>query len=98
MTHDRLDYSKRKIPGKIFISDVGITLECQLFTSNLIRASHLKDAEYITPTPRNFYCKVNVGSSDYFNLNFSEDKSVGAISLQFGKLIQTTTFKILKKQ
>jgi hypothetical protein len=97
-THNKLDYSNNKIMGTIYITEAGITLECPIFNSNIIRASHLKDVDYNTPTPRNFYCKVNEGDGDYFNLNLSEDKSVGAISLQIGKLIKTTTFTILNKK
>ncbi len=97
VNHNRFDYSKNKMKGKLYITNSGITIECPIFVSGLVRSTHLKNTDYYIPTSKSFYCKVNVGDGDNLILNIAEDKSSGSISLQFGKSIQTTSFLIISK-
>jgi hypothetical protein len=89
-----IDYSSSVTLGKIIITEVGITIETEIPSIDLIRGSYDKLNSDISK--RNLTCNINKGFGDYFSLVLNENKSVGGLTIMNGRNSSTTTFMIIE--
>lgn len=91
--HRNLDYKNVDTFGKIIITDVGVTIQTEIPSLNLIRGSHNKSSS--KPLEGSFICNINKGYGDFFSLKINEDKTVGGLTVMNGRNATTTTFMII---
>lgn len=92
--HRNLDYKNVDTFGKIIITEVGITIETEIPSLDLIRSSYNKSSS--KPLERQFVCNINKGYGDFFSLTINEDKTVGGLTVMNGRNSTTTTFMIVE--
>lgn len=95
LRHDGLDYSKVPTMGKIYITEVGITIETEIPTLTLTRSGY--DVNYNSnPSKGEFSCYITKGYGDILSLRLNKENGVGGFTILDGSRTETTTFKIVE--
>ena len=91
------DKSKKKSNAikisKIIITEVGITIETDIPSIDLVRGSYNLDLSDEVSNGR-FVCDITKGFGEFFSLSLNTDNGVGAFTSMGGSTRTTTTFKI----
>tara|TARA_A100001015_G_C14942968_1_gene693379 strand:+ start:689 stop:1447 length:759 start_codon:yes stop_codon:yes gene_type:complete len=93
LNHRNLNYSDLDYNGKITITEVGITIETDIPTLNLVRGSYNPDMSDEIDKGR-FVCDITKGFDEFFSLSLNIESSVGAFTSMRGRTSTTTTFTI----
>lgn len=93
LNHRNDNYSKLDYNGKITITEVGITIQTDIPTVDLIRGSYNPDMSDEVNKGM-FVCDVTVGYDDFFSLSINKDRGVGGLTISSGSSFTTTTFRI----
>ena len=94
LKHRNLDYKNTETFGKIIITEVGITIETEIPSLDLLRSSY--NVSSSKPLGRSFVCNINKGYGDFFSLTINEGKTVGGLTVMNGRNSVTTTFMIVE--
>tara|TARA_B100000963_G_C22514254_1_gene619872 strand:- start:264 stop:1028 length:765 start_codon:yes stop_codon:yes gene_type:complete len=94
LKHRNLDYKDVDTFGKIIITEVGITIETDIPSVDLLRGSYIKETTDLEKG--RFSCRINKGYGDLFSLSLNKESSVGGLSTISGRNTTTTIFKILE--
>jgi len=89
-----LDYSRLDYYGKLYLTEIGITIETDIPSISLIRSTF--DIPYCSPEKNQFSAKINVGYGDYLTLSLNKQNSTGAFTIRNGKSNSTTIFTIVE--
>ena len=93
LRHNNLDYSSLDTFGKIIITEIGVTIETEIVTLDLLRGSYNKS--YSNPSEKELTCDVTKGYADMFTVSFNKEMTVGGMTKIKGRNSITTTFKIV---
>ena len=88
-----MDYSSLDTFGKIIITEIGVTIETEIVTLDLLRGSYNKS--YSNPSEKELTCDVTKGYADMFTVSFNKEMTVGGMTKIKGRNSITTTFKIV---
>ena len=94
LKHRNLDFKTTDTFGKIIITDIGITIETEIPSLDLLRSSY--NVSLSDPSERSFVCNINKGYGDFFSLKINENKTVGGLTVMNGGNSTTTTFMIVE--
>ena len=93
LNHRNLNYADLDYTGKIIITEVGITIETDIPSIDLVRGSYNVDMSDEVSNGR-FVCDITKGFGEFFSLSLNTDNGVGAFTSMGGSTRTTTTFKI----
>jgi len=93
LNHRNLNYSDLDYNGKITITEVGITIETDIPTLDLVRGSYNPDMSDEVDKGR-FVCDITKGFDEFFSLSLNTESGVGAFTSMSGRTSTTTTFTI----
>lgn len=94
LKHRNLDYKNTETYGKIIITEVGITVETEIPSVNLLRGSYMKGDTDLDNGK--FLCKVSKGYGENFSLSLNKEKTVGGLTTINGRITTTTIFTIVE--
>ncbi|MDC1433946.1 hypothetical protein N8147_00170 [Flavobacteriaceae bacterium] len=94
LKHRKLDYKNTDTFGKMIITEVGITIETDIPSVNLLRGSYVKDK--VDLEKGTFLCNISKGYGDFFSLSFGKEKSFGGLTTSNGRINTTTIFKVVE--
>lgn len=89
-----LDYSRLDYYGKLYLTEIGISIETDIPSISLIRSTF--EIPYCNPEKNQFSAKINVGYGDYLTLSLNKQNSSGAFTIRNGKSNSTTIFTIVE--
>lgn len=94
LKHRNLDYKDVDTFGKIIITEVGITVETDIPSLDLLRGNYIKGTTDLDKG--RFSCNVSKGYGDMFSLSLNKESSVGGLTSISGRNSTTTIFKIFE--
>lgn len=94
LQHSNLDYKSLNTLGKITITEIGVTIETDIPSMDLLRGVYL--IEYSNPSEGNISCKINKGFGDSFSVRLNKTNKVGGLTIMNGKSTSTTIFTIIE--
>ena len=93
LKHRNLDYKNTNTYGKLYVTEVGITVESEIPSLALLRGSY--DKKNTNIEKGRFVCNISKGYGDLFSLTMNIEYKVGGISVINGTTVNTTTYKII---
>ena len=92
---NNLDYSKVDTFGKLYITDLGVTIQTDIPSIDLIRSNYIYERCDIEKN--SFIGNISKGYGEVLslNINFNSEYKVGGFSIINGRNIRTTTFKVI---
>ncbi len=91
--HINLDYSRTKLRIRVYVTEVGITVESEIPSLALLRGSY--DKKNTNIEKGRFVCNISKGYGDIFSLTLNMEYKVGGLSVIDGTTVNTTTYKII---
>lgn len=93
LKHRNLDYKGLDYFGKIYITDVGITIKTDIPTVDELRGSYnIEMSDEVSKG--SFTCEITKGYGDFFSININKESGVGAFTTMRGSSSTTTIFTI----
>ena len=93
LKHRNLDYKGLDYFGKIYITDVGITIKTDIPTVDELRGSYnIEMSDEVSKG--SFTCEITKGYGDFFSININKESGVGAFTTMRGSSSITTIFTI----
>ena len=93
LKHRNLDYSRTQLRSRVYVTEVGITVESEIPSLALLSGSY--DKKNTNIEKGRFVCNTSKGYGDIFSLTLNMEYKVGGLSVIDGTTVNTTTFKII---
>lgn len=94
LKHRNIDYKNVDTFGKIILTEVGITVETEIPSLNLLRGSFNKGNSDLDNG--RFTCNIIKGYGDMFSLSLNKESKVGGLTTISGRNTNTTIFTIVE--
>ena len=93
LKHRNLDYKNTETYGKLYITEVGITIETEIPSLDLLRGSYDKGNTDLEKGV--FSCNISKGYGDLFSISLNKENKVGGLTTISGRNSTTTIFTIV---
>jgi hypothetical protein len=93
LKHRNLDYKNTETYGKLYVTEVGITVETEIPSLGLLRGSYDKGNTNVEKG--RFVCNISKGYGDLFSISLNKENKVGGLTTIDGTTSTTTIFTIV---
>lgn len=92
---NNLDYSSVDTFGKLYITEVGISIQTDIPSIDLVRSNYIYERCDIDKNSFSGNISKGYGEILSLNINFNSEYKVGGFSIINGRNVRTTTFKVI---